>query len=76
MSVSMQRVIFRFKSPSGACLRQPSPEMREALMLLTEAEELQPMFEDADKTEGFVSIEVFHNRNGQPILIHFTKEAA
>jgi hypothetical protein len=50
--------------------------MHEALMLLSEADELQPLFHEASKAGKFVAIEVFHNRDGQPILIHFTKEAA
>ena len=76
MSMSMQRVIFRFKRPSGSCGRQPSTAMHEALMLLTQADELQPLFDEAETTNKFVAIEVFHSRDGQPILIHFSKEAA
>jgi hypothetical protein len=49
--------------------------MHEALMLLSEADELQPLFQEASKAGKFVAIEVFHSRDGQPILIHFTKEA-
>lgn len=76
MSVSMQRVVFRFKRPSGSGHSPPSAAMHEALMLLAEADELQPIFAQAKDTGQFVSIEVFHARDGQPILIHFSKEAA
>jgi hypothetical protein len=50
--------------------------MHEALMLLSEADELQPLFSEADKAGKMVAIEVFQSRDGQPILIHFSKEAA
>jgi hypothetical protein len=76
MSIAMQRVIFRFKSPSGSGTNQPSPTMHEALMLLSEADELQPLFDDAEKADKFVAIEVFHDRAGTPVLIYFTQEAA
>jgi hypothetical protein len=49
--------------------------MHEALMLLSEADELQPLFCEANRTGKPVSIEVFQTRDGRPILINFTKEA-
>jgi hypothetical protein len=49
--------------------------MHEALMLLSEAEELQPLYCEANRTGKLVAIEVFQTRDGQPIIIHFTKEA-
>ncbi len=76
MSMEMQRTIFRFKRPSGSRLLPTSRAMYEALMLLSEAEELQPLFSEAENTGKLVAIEVFHNREGQPILIHFGKEDA
>jgi hypothetical protein len=76
MSMEMQRTIFRFKRPSGSKLLPTSRAMFDALMLLSEAEELQPLFFEAENTGKMVAIEVFHNRDGHPILIHFTKEAA
>ena len=76
MSMEMQRVIFRFKRPSGSDAFEPSEAMHEALMLLSESDEVQPLFEDADKAGKFVAIEVFHNRAGAPVLIYFTQEAA
>ena len=76
MSMCMQRVVFRFRGPSGSGHCQPSAAMHEALMLLSEAEELQPLFYEASKAGKFVAIEVFHHRNGPLILIHLSKEAA
>lgn len=76
MSICMQRVIFRFKRPTGSRQSQPSAAMHEALMLLSEAEELQPLFSQAKKAGKLVSIQVYESRDGCPILIHFGKESA
>jgi hypothetical protein len=72
----MQQVILRFRRPNGSGQSQPSEALHEALMLLSEAEELQPLYCEASKAGKMVAIEVFHNRAGQPLLIHFSKEAA
>jgi len=76
MSMCMDKAIYRFRRPSGSGQNQPSATMHEALMLLSVADELQPLFSEATKAGKFVAIEVFQTRDGQPILIHFTKEAA
>ena len=73
---SVQRVTIRFKSPSGSLGCQPSEAMHEALMLLSKADELKPLLCDAETTGKMVAIEVFQRRDGQPLLIHFTKDAA
>ena len=75
MSMRMQTVIFRFRGPSGSGQSHPSAAMHEALMLLSEADELQPLFHEASKAGKFVAIEVFQTRSGEPILISFSKEA-
>jgi hypothetical protein len=74
MSMQTQRVNIRFKRPSGACINEPSVTFREALILLGECEELQPLHREAEKTGKTVSIEMFQSRDGNPILIHFGKE--
>jgi hypothetical protein len=75
MSIPVERAIFRFKSPGGTCQSQPSLAMHEALMLLSVADELRPLFWEAKKSGKTVAIEVFQTRDGQPILIHFGKES-
>lgn len=76
MSMSMQRVIFRFKHPSGSHHGQPSPALHEALMLLSEADELEPLYCEAENTGKIVTIEMFQSLDGNPILIHFGREDA
>jgi hypothetical protein len=49
MSMFIQRVVFRFRGPSGSKQSVPSEAMHEALMLLSEADELQPRFLEATK---------------------------
>jgi hypothetical protein len=72
----MQNVVLRFRRPSGSSQQQPSIAMTEALRRLSETTEMQPLLAQATKSGMTVAIEVFQSRNGQPILIHFTKETA
>jgi len=72
----MDRIIFRFKHPEGSRQSPPSAAMYEALMCLAQADELQPLIREADKTGKFVSIELFSSKRGLPLLIHFTRESA
>jgi hypothetical protein len=70
----MQNVVFKFRRPSGSMRQEPSVAMTEALQRLGEAEEMQPLLAQASKNGKTVAIEVFHSRDGQPLLIHFKKE--
>ena len=72
----MQNVVFKFRRPSGSGRQEPSSSMTEALQRLGEAEEMRPLIAQAQKSGGKVAIEVFQSRQGQPLLIHITKEAA
>ena len=72
----MQNVIFKFRRPSGSSDKEPSVAMSDALRRLSEAEEMQPLLAQASKSGRSVAIEVFQTRNGEPILIHFSKETA
>lgn len=72
----MTNVIFKFRRPSGSEQHEPSVAMSEALRRLSEATEMQPLLAQATKSGKTVAIEVFQNRDGQPLLIHITKEAA
>ena len=62
MKMPTQNVVFKFRRPSGPGQSHPSAAMHEALMLLSEADELQTLFQEASKAGKFVAI-------------HFTKEA-
>jgi hypothetical protein len=75
LKMSTQNVVFKFHRPSGSGHSQPSAAMHEALMLLSEAEELRPLLAQASMSGNNVSIEVFQTRDGQPLIIHFSKEA-
>jgi hypothetical protein len=44
--------------------------MQDALRRLSQAEEMQPLMEKAKAAGREVVIEVFHNKDGQPLLIH------
>jgi hypothetical protein len=44
--------------------------MTEALRRLSEADEMQPLLRKARAARREVVIEVFHSRDGQPLLIH------
>jgi hypothetical protein len=72
----MQNIVFKFRRPSGSDSQQPSRALTEALHRLGEAEEMKPLLAQAHKSGGKVAIEVFQSRQGQPLLIHITKEAA
>jgi hypothetical protein len=50
--------------------------MTEALRSLSEAEEMKPLLAQASRSGNNVSIEVFQSRDGQPLIINFTKEPA
>ena len=72
----VQNVVFRFRRPSGSGQQEPSETMSEALRRLSETTEMQPLIVEAQKSGRSVAIEVFQTRNGEPILIHFSKETA
>lgn len=72
----MENVVFRFRRPSDSSQHQPSAAMAGALKLLSESPEMQPLLVAAGRVGRSVAIEVFQSRDGEPILIHFTKETA
>jgi hypothetical protein len=74
--MQMQNVVFKFRRPSGSGQHEPSVAMTEALQRLGEAEEMKPLLAQARQSGKSVAIEVFQSRDGQPLLIHFKKEAA
>lgn len=65
-----QGIIFRFRRPSSVPRRQPSEAMREALRHLAESEEMRPFVADARARRKDIVLEVFHSRDGHPLLIH------
>lgn len=67
---SERRVVFRFRRPSGSMNREPSTALVQALRHLSKAHEMQPLLAKARETGREVVIEVFHSKNGEPLLIH------
>jgi hypothetical protein len=63
-------VVFRYRRPSGSPAPEPSIAMTEALHQLSQAREMEPLIQAGRKAGREVVIEVFHARDGQPLLIH------
>jgi hypothetical protein len=70
----LDRVIVRFKRPSSKVQSLPSESLNFALTSLADADELQPLLSEATEEGKALAIEVFQNRDGQPIFINFRKE--
>jgi len=63
-------VLFKFRRPSSNPRRHPSRAMTEALRHLAESDEMRPFIADARAQQRNVVVEVFHSRDGHPLLIH------
>jgi hypothetical protein len=63
-------VIFRFRRSNSMRRRQPSEAMRKALRCLAESEEMRQFTADARAQRRDVVLEVFHSRDGHPLLVH------
>ncbi len=67
-------VIVRLKRPSGTGRRMPSESLNQAMVSLADSDEMRPLLSEANAEGKALSIEIFQNRDGRPILVHFTKE--
>lgn len=63
-------VVFRFRRPSGSQNHEPSTVMTEALRQLSNAREMEPLLQAAQRAGREVVIDVFQRSDGQPLLIH------
>jgi hypothetical protein len=70
----MGKVIVRFKSPSGAGRKMPSESLHQAVVSLADSDEMRPLLSEASSEGKALAIDIFQNRAGCPILVHFTKE--
>jgi hypothetical protein len=70
----MDRVIVRFKRASCTGRKLPSEALNQAMVSLADTDEMRPLLCEANAEGKALSIEVFQNREGRPILIHFGKE--
>lgn len=63
-------IVIRYRRSKNNPRRNPSQVMTEALRLLSESEEMQPLISEANAQHRDVVMEVFHSRSGHPLLIH------
>ena len=70
----LDRVIIRVRRPSGKIESLPSESLNMALTSLADTEEVQPLLGEATNEGKALAIELFQNRAGKPLLIHFSKE--
>lgn len=63
-------VVFKFRRPAGVPKKPPSRAMTEALQRLSESEEMREFLKEAKALRRTVVLEVFHSREGRPLLIH------
>lgn len=69
------RVIVRFKRPSGAGRKMPSEALNQAMVSLADSDEMRPLLCEAYAEGKALAIDVYQNRAGHPILVHFSKES-
>ena len=63
-------IVFKFRHPGGLPKKPPSAAMTEALQRLSEAEEMRGFVAEAKAQRRTVVVEVYHSRDGRPLLIH------
>ena len=63
-------VVLKFRRPSGVPKKPPSRAMTEALQRLSESDEMQDFLSQAKAQRRTVVVEVFHSKDGRPLLIH------
>ena len=63
-------IFFRFRRSKNASGQSPSRAMTEALRHLAESDEMRPFVSEAHAVRRDVVLEVFHSRDGHPLLVH------
>lgn len=71
----MDRVIVRFKRPSGAVRKTPSAALNQAMVSLADSDEMRPLLSEANAEGKALAIDIYQSRSGRPILVHFSKES-
>lgn len=71
----MDSVIVRFKRPSGAGRKMPSEALNQAMASLADTDEMRPLRCEAIAEGKALAIDVYQNRAGRPLLVHFSKES-
>jgi hypothetical protein len=52
----------------------PSAALNQAMASLADTDEMRPLLCEASSEGKALAIDVFQNREGRPILVHFSKE--
>jgi len=52
----------------------PSESLNQAMVSLADSDEMRPLLCEASSEGKALTIDIFQNRAGWPILVHFTKE--
>ena len=70
----LDRVIVRFKRPTGAGRKLPSEALNQAMVSLAESDEMQPLLCEATEEGKALAINIFQTKTGRPVLVYFSKE--
>jgi hypothetical protein len=71
----LDRIIVRFKRPSGTGRKMPSAALNQAMVSLADTDEMRPLLCEASSEGKALAIDIFQSRDGRPILVHFRKES-
>ena len=72
----LNRVVVRFKSPSGTERKAvPSEALNQAMVSLAVTDEMRPLLCEASSEGKALAIDVYQSRSGRPLLVHFSKES-
>ncbi len=71
----MESLIVRVRRPSGASRDNPSEALNQAIVSLADSDEMRPLLCEASAEGKALAIDVYQNRAGRPILVHFSKES-
>jgi hypothetical protein len=53
----------------------PSEGLNQAMVSLADSDEMRPLLCEASSEGKALAIDIFQNREGRPILVHFSKES-
>jgi hypothetical protein len=71
----LDRVIVRVRRPGGTVRKMPSAGLNQAMVSLADTDEMRPLLCEVSSEGKALAIDVFQNREGRPILVHFSKES-
>jgi hypothetical protein len=70
----LDKVIVRFKRPSGTGQKMPSAALNHAMVSLADSDEMRSLLCEAIAEGKALAIDVYQNRSGRPLLVHFSKQ--